>query len=151
MAYGLNKVQLIGRLGADPELRFTDNNVAVCRMRIATNESYKDQSGQLVDRVEWHTVVAWRRVAEILGEHLKKGAQVYIEGKLQTREYDDKEGNKRWSTEVVVNDFMFLDSKSDRGSGGGYDQGGSGSGSAGASTGGGQQGGSGGDEGDLPF
>ena len=144
MAYGLNKVQLIGRLGADPELRYTDSNVAVCRLRIATNESYKDQNGQLVDRTEWHTVVAWRRVAEILGEHLKKGAQVYIEGKLQTREYEDKEKNKRWSTEIVVNDFMFLDSKGDRGTGGG--SGGSApapdlpdSGNAGA------------DEGDLPF
>ncbi|MBN1449179.1 MAG: single-stranded DNA-binding protein [Bacteroidetes bacterium] len=111
MSYGLNKVMLIGHLGADPELRYTEGNVPVANFNIATNESYKDQNGNLVDRTEWHRIVAWRKLAEVLAEYLKKGSKVYIEGKLQTRSWDDKDGNKRYMTEVVVNDFMFLDSR----------------------------------------
>lgn len=116
MAYGLNKVQLIGHLGADPELRYTEGNVPVVSFNVATNESYKDQNGNLVDRTEWHRIVAWRKLAELLGEYLRKGSKVYLEGKLQTRQWDDKDGNKRYTTEVVVSEFVFLDSK---GSGGG--------------------------------
>jgi single-strand DNA-binding protein len=119
MSYGLNKVTLIGHLGADPELRYTEGNVPVVTFNIATNESYKDQSGNLVDRTEWHRIVAWRKLAELFGEYLKKGSKVYIEGKLQTRSWDDKDGNKRYTTEIVCNEFMFLDSK---GTGGGGQQ-----------------------------
>ena len=111
MAYGLNKVMLIGHLGSDPELRYTEGNVPVASFSIATNESYKDQNGNMVDRTEWHRIVAWRKLAELFGEYLKKGMKVYLEGKLQTRSWDDKDGNKRYMTEVVVSDFMFLDSK----------------------------------------
>ncbi|PLX25449.1 MAG: single-stranded DNA-binding protein [Ignavibacteria bacterium] len=141
MSYGLNKVMLIGHLGADPELRYTEGNIPVATFNIATNESYKDQSGNLVDRTEWHRIVAWRKLAELFGEYLKKGSKVYIEGKLQTRSWDDKDGNKRYTTEVVCNDFMFLDS---RGAGdGGQQSGGAPPPSAPASG--------GKDEDDLPF
>lgn len=122
MAYGLNKVMLIGHLGSDPELRYTEGNVPVVTFNVATNESYKDQNGNLVDRTEWHRVVAWRKLAELFGEYLKKGSKVYLEGKLQTRQWDDKDGNKRYTTEIVVSDFTFLDSK-----GGGGQQNGGGS------------------------
>lgn len=111
MAYGLNKVQLIGHLGADPEVRYTEGNVPVVSFNVATNESYKDQNGNLVDRTEWHRIVAWRKLAELLGEYLHKGSKVYLEGKLQTRSWDDKDGVKRYTTEVVVSEFVFLDSK----------------------------------------
>ena len=122
MSYGLNKVMLIGNLGGDPELRYTESNIPVATFSLATNESYKDQSGNLVERTEWHRIVAWRKLAELFGEYLKKGSKVYIEGKLQTRSWDDKEGNKRYTTEIVVSEFMFLDSRGERqggGSGGG--------------------------------
>jgi len=121
MSYGLNKVMLIGHLGSDPELRYTEGNVPVTTFNVATNESYKDQNGNLVERTEWHRIVAWRKLAELFAEYLKKGSKVYLEGKLQTRSWDDKDGNKRYTTEVVVNEFMFLDSK-----GGGGQQAGSG-------------------------
>ncbi|MAT38022.1 MAG: single-stranded DNA-binding protein [Ectothiorhodospiraceae bacterium] len=114
MAYGLNKVQIIGNVGRDPELRMTQSGVPVATFSVATNESYKGQDGNLVDRTEWHNVVAWRRLAEILAEYLKKGSKVYIEGKLQTRNYE-KEGQTHYRTEIVVDEFVFLDS---RGSGG---------------------------------
>ncbi len=111
MSYGLNKVMLIGHLGSDPELRYTEGNVPVTTFNVATNESYKDQNGNLVERTEWHRIVAWRKLAELFAEYLKKGSKIYLEGKLQTRSWDDKDGNKRYTTEVVVNEFMFLDSK----------------------------------------
>jgi single-strand DNA-binding protein len=120
MAYGLNKVQLIGHLGSAPELTYTDSQVAKVKFRMATNESYKDQSGTLVKKTEWHNIIAWRRLAEVMGEFLKSGSQVYIEGKLQTRDWEDKDGNKHYMTEIVASEFMFLDSK------GGGQQGGSG-------------------------
>ena len=122
MSYGLNKVMLIGNLGGDPELRYTESNIPVVSFSLATNESYKDQNGTLIERTEWHRCVAWRKLAELFGEYLKKGSKVYVEGKLQTRSWDDKEGNKRYTTEIVVSDFMFLDSKGGnggQGSGGG--------------------------------
>jgi single-strand DNA-binding protein len=114
---------LIGHLGSDPELRYTEGNVPVASFNVATNESYKDQNGNLVDRTEWHRCVAWRKLAELFGEYLKKGSKVYLEGKLQTRAWDDKEGNKRYTTEIVISDFTFLDSK---GAGGGGQQSGGG-------------------------
>ena len=120
MAYGLNKVQLIGNLGGDPDLKYTESNVAVATFSIATNESYKDQNGNLIERTEWHRCVAWRKPAEIIHQYLKKGSKVYVEGKLQTRSWDDKDGSKRYTTEVVVNDWVFLDAKG--GGGGGSDR-----------------------------
>jgi len=108
MARGVNKVILIGNLGRDPELRYTQAGTAVCNMRLATNESYQNEEGETVQRTEWHTVVAWDRLGEICDEHLQKGSQVYFEGKLQTREWEDQDGNTRYSTEVKARNVMFL-------------------------------------------
>ena len=108
MARGINKVILVGNLGQDPELRYTGSGTAVCNMRIATSESYKDRDGNQVENTEWHTVVAWSRLAEICGEYLKKGRQVYIEGQLQTRQWEDKDGNTRYSTEVKAREMQML-------------------------------------------
>lgn len=108
MARGINKIILVGNLGQDPELRYTGSGTAVCNMRLATNESYKDASGQMVDKTEWHSIVAWSKLAEICGEYLKKGSQVYFEGSLQTRSYDDKDGNTKWVTEIKAKEMMML-------------------------------------------
>lgn len=121
MARGVNKVILIGNLGQDPELRYTGGGTAVCNMRLATNESYKDAEGNLVEKTEWHSVVAWARLAEICGEYLKKGSQVYFEGSLQTRQWEDKEGNTRYTTEVKAREMMILSGRGETG-GGGYDR-----------------------------
>lgn len=119
MARGVNKVILIGNLGQDPELRYTGSGTAVCNMRLATNESYKDRDGNMVDKTEWHTVVAWARLGEICNEYLSKGSQVYFEGKLQTRSWEDRDGNTRYSTEVKAQEMMFLDRANNNASGGG--------------------------------
>lgn len=112
MAKSLNKVMLIGNLGKDPELRFTTSGVPVATFTIATNESWKDQEGNLQERTEWHNIVAWRKLAEICGEWLKKGKKVYIEGRIQTRSYDDKNtGAKRYITEIVADNMIMLDGK----------------------------------------
>lgn len=108
MARGVNKVILVGNLGQDPELRYTGSGTAVCNMRLATNESYKDASGEWVERTEWHSVVAWSRLAEICNEYLKKGSQVYFEGALQTRQWEDKDGNTRYTTEIKAREMMIL-------------------------------------------
>ena len=118
MARGVNKVVLIGNLGGDPELRQTDSGTAVCNMSLATNESYTDQDGNEVQQTEWHDVVAWGRLAEVCGEYLSKGSQVYFEGKLQTRSWEDEGGNTRYSTEVKAREMMFLDSNRQGGSSG---------------------------------
>jgi single-strand DNA-binding protein len=110
MARSVNKVTLIGNLGGDPELRYTESGTAVCNMSLATNESYTDQDGNEVQQTEWHDIVAWDRLGEICDEYLEKGSQVYFEGKLQTREWEDRDGNTRYSTEVKAQDMMFLDS-----------------------------------------
>jgi len=120
MARGVNKVILIGNLGQDPELRYTQSGTAVCNFRIATNESYKDASGQMVDKTEWHNIVTWARLAEICGEYLKKGSQVYIEGSLQTRSYDDRDGNTKYITEVKAREMQMLGSRGGDGASGGY-------------------------------
>jgi single-strand DNA-binding protein len=113
MAKSLNKVMLIGNLGKDPELRFTSSGVPVATFTIATNESWKDQEGNLQERTEWHNIVAWRKLAEICGEWLKKGKKVYIEGRIQTRSYDDKNtGAKKYMTEIVADSMIMLDGKS---------------------------------------
>jgi len=111
MAKSLNKVMLIGNLGKDPELRYTNSGVAVASFTIATNESWKDQDGNVQERTEWHNIVAWRKLAEICGEWLKKGRRVYIEGKLQTRTWEDKNGVKHWATEIIADDMIMLDTK----------------------------------------
>ncbi len=121
MARGVNKVILIGNLGQDPELRYTGNGTAVCNLRLATNESYKDQDGQFVDKTEWHSIVAWSRLAEICGEYLKKGARVYFEGSLQTRSWEDRDGNTRYTTEIKAREMMMLDGRDSDHSGGGGD------------------------------
>ena len=110
MARGVNKVILIGNLGDDPELRYTGSGTAVCNMSLATNETYTDNDGNEVQNTEWHDVVAWGRLGEICNEYLQRGSQVYFEGKLQTRSWDDQDGNTRYSTEVKAREMMFLDS-----------------------------------------
>lgn len=110
MARGVNKVILIGNLGQEPELRYTGSGTAVCNMRLATNESYTDRDGNQVDKTEWHNVVAWGRLGEVCDEYLQKGSQVYFEGSLQTRSWEDNDGNTRYTTEVKAREMMFLDS-----------------------------------------
>ena len=106
---GVNKVILIGRLGSDPEVRYTPSGVAVANFSIATSEEWKDKdSGEKKERTEWHRIVAWRRLGEICGEYLSKGRQVYIEGRIQTRDWEDKEGVKRYTTEIVANQMLML-------------------------------------------
>ncbi len=108
---GVNKVILIGNLGRDPEVRYTPSGVAVANFSIATSEEWKDKdSGQKQERTEWHRIVAWRRLGEICGEYLHKGSQVYIEGKLQTRSWEDRDGNKRYTTEVYAISMQMLGS-----------------------------------------
>ena len=111
MAKGINKVILIGRLGQDPELKYMPNGDAVANFSIATSESWKDQRGQKQERTEWHRCTAYRKVAEIIGEYLRKGANIYIEGKLQTREWTDQQGQKRYTTEIIVNEMQMLDGR----------------------------------------
>jgi single-strand DNA-binding protein len=115
----LNKVTLIGNLGKDPELSYTASGIAVAKFSIATSERWKDDAGNTQERTEWHNIVAWRKLAEICGQYLKKGKKVYIEGKLQTRSWDDKNtGVKRYATEIIADDLIMLDPKgSDSGSG----------------------------------
>lgn len=108
MARSVNKVILVGNLGQDPELSYTSNGTALCRMRLATNESYKDSDGNLVENTQWHTVVTWSRLAEICGEYLKKGSQVYFEGSLVHRQWDDDDGDTHYITEVKAREMMML-------------------------------------------
>ena len=120
MARGVNKVTLIGNLGADPEVRYTANGSAVANIRLATAESWRDrESGENQERTEWHRVVFFSRLAEIVGEYLKKGSQVYIEGRLQTRKWQDRDGNDRYTTEIVANEMQMLGGRG--GGGGGFD------------------------------
>lgn len=105
---GVNKVILIGNLGKDPEIKFLDGNIARVNFSLATTESYKDKNGNRVDQTEWHNIVMWRSLAETAEKMLKKGTQVYIEGKIQTRQWNDKDGNKRSTTEIVADSFVIL-------------------------------------------
>ena len=110
----VNKVILVGNLGADPEVRYTPSGAAVANFSIATKETWNDKnSGEKKEQTEWHRIVAWNRLGEVCGEYLHKGSQVYIEGKLQTRSWEDKEGNKKWSTEVLAFTMQMLGSKGD--------------------------------------
>ena len=105
----INKVMLIGNLGSDPELRFTPSGMQVANFSLATTESWTDKSGERQERAEWHRIVLWRRLAEVAGQYLKKGSKIYIEGKLQTRSWEDQNGQKRYTTEVVANSMEMLD------------------------------------------
>lgn len=107
----VNKVILIGRLGKDPEVRKINETTTVCNFPLATNESYKNQDGSYTEQTEWHNIVMWRGVAERAERILKKGANVYIEGKLRTRSWEDKEKHKRYTTEIVVENFQLLDKR----------------------------------------
>jgi len=134
MARGINKVILVGNLGNDPEVRYTPSGGAVANITIATSETWKDKnSGQKQEKTEWHRVVMFNRLGEIAGEYLKKGSKVYVEGKLQTRKWQDKNGQDRYTTEIVANEMQMLDSRGGTGDfapsqqqsyGGGQQQGG---------------------------
>ncbi|MCY7362382.1 MAG: single-stranded DNA-binding protein [Ignavibacteria bacterium] len=110
MAKGLNKVLLIGHLGKDPELSYTPSGVALCKFSLATNESYKGDDGNWVDKTEWHNITAWRKLAEICSQYLKKGSKIYMEGKIQTTSYE-KDGKKNYFTAIVMNEMVMLDGK----------------------------------------
>lgn len=137
MARGINKVILVGNLGQDPETRYMPSGGAVTNFTLATNESWKDkQSGEQKERTEWHRVAMFNRLAEVAAEYLRKGSQVYVEGKLRTRKWQDRDGNDRYTTEVIADEMQMLG-----GRGGSFDSGGGGSGGA---SGGSSQGSSGG-------
>lgn len=104
----VNKVILLGRLGANPEIRYTPSGAPVANFNIATSESWNDKGGQKQERTEWHRIVVWNKLAELCNQYLAKGRQVYLEGRLQTRQWDDKDGNKRYTTEVVASTVQFL-------------------------------------------
>jgi single-strand DNA-binding protein len=113
---GVNKVILVGNLGADPEIRYTTSGAAVANFRIATTESYKNKEGQKEEKTEWHRIVTFGKLAEICGEYLNKGKQVYVEGRIQTRQWEDKEGTTRYTTEIVCNQMQMLGRVGDKGS-----------------------------------
>ena len=128
MARGVNKVIIVGNLGQDPDTKAMPSGMSVTNLRIATSESWKDKtSGEMKEQTEWHSVAMFGRLAEIAGEYLRKGSQVYIEGRLRTRKWQDKSGNDRYTTEIVANEMQMLGSRSGGGGGGGA--GGSGGGS----------------------
>lgn len=110
---GVNKVMLIGNLGKDPDMQFLEGNIAVAKFSLATTEMYKDKSGKLVSQTEWHTIVLWRGLAELAQKYLHRGSLVYIEGRLKTRSWEDKEGNKKFATEIVGDNLIMLDKKAD--------------------------------------
>lgn len=110
---GVNKVTLIGNLGKDPDLQYLEGNIAVAKFPLATTETYKDKNGNLVSQTEWHTVVLWRGLAELAQKYLHKGSLVYIEGRLRTRSWEDKDKNKRFSTEIVGDNLVMLDKRKD--------------------------------------
>lgn len=113
----VNKVILIGRLGKDPEIRYMPNGEAVTNVSLATSENWKDKGGEKQEKTEWHNLVFYRRLAEIAGEYLTKGSMIYVEGKIQTRKWEDKQGNNRYITEIIVNEMQMLSSKSSSGEG----------------------------------
>ena len=119
MARGINKVILVGNLGADPETRYTPSGTAITSIRIATSEAWKDKTtGEQQERTEWHRVKFFGRLAEIAGEYLKKGSQVYVEGRLQTRKWQDKEGQEKYTTEIIADRMQMLGSRAGGGGGG---------------------------------
>src|SRR5512133_684511 len=120
----VNKVILVGNLGKDPELRYTPAGAAVATFSLATTERFKGKDGQMQEKTEWHNVVAWRQLAEICGKYLHKGKQIYLEGRIQTRSYDDRDGNKKYITEIVADQMQMLGRAGDEGGGSGRAAGG---------------------------
>ncbi len=118
MNRGINKVILVGNLGNDPEVRYMPNGNAVANLSLATSESWKDQQGQVQERTEWHRLTMYRRLAEIAGEYLKKGSQIYVEGKLQTRKWQDQQGQDRYTTEIIVDQMQMLGGRGGEAGGG---------------------------------
>ncbi|MER3464211.1 MAG: single-stranded DNA-binding protein [Chitinophagaceae bacterium] len=112
---GVNKVMLIGNLGKDPDVQYLEGNITVAKFPLATTETFKDRSGKLVSQTEWHTVVLWRGLAELAQKYLHKGSLVYIEGRLRTRSWEDKEANRKFATEVVGDNLIMLDKRNDGG------------------------------------
>lgn len=112
---GVNRVMLIGNLGKDPDVQYLEGNIAVAKFPLATTETFKDRAGKLISQTEWHTVVLWRGLAELAQKYLHKGSLVYIEGRLKTRSWEDKEGNKKFATEVVGDNLIMLDKRADVG------------------------------------
>lgn len=164
MAEGLNRVMLLGNLGADPELKMTSGGQAVLKLRLATSETYLDRNRVRQERTEWHNVVVWGKRAEALGKFLTKGSRIFVEGGLRTSSYDDRDGNKRYRTEIVANNIILSGGGGGRGGGGrggagGDDYGDEGGSSGGAAGGGGAPSGgyddadygSGGGDDDIPF
>lgn len=159
MARGVNKVILIGNLGADPEVRYTTSGGAVANLRLATTDQWRDKAtGENREQTEWHRVVMFGRLGEIAGEYLKKGSKIYLEGSIRTRKWTDKEGQDRYTTEIVANEMQMLDGRGEGGGGG--DFGGQGRGGGGGGGGGGGPRGGGGDsqrggldepDDDIPF
>ncbi|MBK8712512.1 MAG: single-stranded DNA-binding protein [Niastella sp.] len=117
---GVNRVMLIGNLGKDPDIQFLEGNIGVAKFSLATTETYKDRSGKLISQTEWHTIVLWRGLAELAQKYLHKGSLVYIEGRLKTRSWEDKEGNKKFATEIVGDNLIMLDKRGD-GTPGGFE------------------------------
>ncbi len=115
--YGVNKVTLVGNLGQDPDLRYLDQGIAVCNFTLATTERFRNKEGIVTDRTEWHNIVMWRGLAETAGKYLKKGSTIYLEGRLTTRNWEDKEGKKHYKTEIEAGEMLFLDSKPQTGAG----------------------------------
>lgn len=152
----LNKAMIIGNLGADPEIRYTQEGTPVATFSVATNEKWKGKDGQQQEQTEWHRIVAWRRLAEICGEYLHKGSKVYVEGKIQTRKWQDQNGNDKYTTEIVAREMKMLDSKGESGGGTGFGEPplppeSSSGGSFGGGGGTGGTGGAGGTGEDVPF
>ncbi len=144
MARGINKVIIVGNLGQDPETRYMPSGAAVTNFTVATNESWKDkQTGEQKDRTEWHRVAMFNRLAEIAAEYLRKGSQVYIEGKLRTRKWQGQDGNDRYTTEIIADEMQMLGGRGGSGGGGSYGGGQSGGGQGGGGQSGGGQGGGG--------
>ncbi|HEV3223640.1 MAG TPA: single-stranded DNA-binding protein [Puia sp.] len=112
---GVNRVMLIGNLGKDPDVQYLEGNIGVAKFSLATTETFKDRTGKLISQTEWHTVVLWRGLAELAQKYLHKGSLVYIEGRLRTRSWEDKDGNKKFATEVVGDNLIMLDKKIDGG------------------------------------
>src|ERR1700733_5992135 len=112
---GVNRVMLIGNLGKDPDVQFLDGNIAVAKFSLATTETFKDRAGKLISQTEWHTIVLWRGLAELAQKYLHKGSLVFIEGRLRTRTWEDKDKNRRFSTEIVGDNLVMLDKRKDNG------------------------------------
>ena len=121
MAGSVNKVILVGNLGADPDMRYTSSGTGVCELRVATNERWTDKQGNPQERTEWHRIVVWGKMGENCSKYLSKGRSVFVEGRLQTRSWEDKEGNKRYTTEIIANDVQFLGGRGAGAGGGGMD------------------------------